>query len=139
MDIKKCRRCGKCCIEKPCFLSKDIPGNNGKCLALEKRDDIYSCGLYVNPSKYLNFGESPEFKRKVFSAGIGSLMGISTICEQNTADNLVRALFGDVPKELVEFLLWEKTCFPSGHTSIIRAQLLEALIERNLELISNED
>jgi hypothetical protein len=135
--ILKCKRCGECCIKRPCFLSKEIPGNTGKCLALKKSDDIYSCGLYVNPSEYLDFGESPKFKCKIFSAGIRSLMGFSTICEKNSAEDLVLSLFGDVPKELVEFLLWEKTCFPSGQTSIIRAQLLEALTERNLELISN--
>lgn len=138
MKIKKCNRCGKCCIEKPCFLSKDIPGNNGICLALEKSGGKHSCGLYVNPEKYLDFGESSEFKRKVFSAGIGSLMGTSTICEENEVGNLVRSLFGDVPKKMIEFLLWEKTSFPTGQTSIIRAQLLEALIERNIEELYHE-
>lgn len=132
ITIKKCTRCGECCIENPCFLSRQLLINSGNCSALEKDGGQYSCGLYLKPTKYLDLGEHAAWKDKLFSEIIKNLMGIGKICEKNSPRELVKSIFGDIPDELVEFLLWEKTALPTVQTAQLRDQLVDALIEGNI-------
>lgn len=133
MELIKCTRCGECCKNNPCFLSKRILNDNGKCSALENSDGKYSCVLYLKPTKYLDLGDSVDWKDELFSKIVGNLMGIGKICEKSSPKDLVKSIFGDVPDELVEFILNEKTAFPFGQTALIREQLLDALIEGNIK------
>ncbi len=131
--ITKCTRCGECCIENPCFLSKRILSDNGKCSALEKNGDEYSCGLYLKPTKYLDLGDRVDWKDEMFSKIVGNLMGIGKICEKNSLKDVVKSIFGDIPDEVAEFLLWEKTAFPMAQTAQLREQLIDFLIQDNIE------
>lgn len=130
--IAKCIRCGECCLNNPCFLSKRILSDNRKCSALEEKDGKYSCGLYTDPIKYLDLGEKADWKKELFSKIVANLMGIGKICEKNSPKDLVKSIFGNIPEEAIEFILWERTAFPMAQTAILREQLIDVLIEGNI-------
>lgn len=128
--MEKCKRCGKCCIDIPCFLSKEILKDNGKCSALEFNDNQYSCGLCIEPSKYIDLGPSASWKDKYFSEMIKNLMGVGTFCDsKHSPIDLVKSIIHGVSDEIAECILWERTVYPMGQTSIIRKQLTDFLIE----------
>jgi hypothetical protein len=128
-EIKKCIRCGECCIKNPCFLSKNIlKDSNGKCSALENDNGKYSCGLYHKPTKYIDLGKPEHWKDAYFSETIKNLMGIGTICEKSSPVDLVRSIFGDISEEEAGCTLWNETAFPMVQASLLRNQLKELFI-----------
>ncbi len=87
--MKLCSRCGDCCSKIMCgighavFTDGEEPtleDNYDICPALEKDGEIFSCGLVVHPSKYLNLGENAEWKDEWMSMFIGGMLGIELGC-----------------------------------------------------------
>lgn len=53
---RKCIHCGKCCSSMPCGIALSMIGDYRPCIALEKYNDKYYCGLMLHPRKYFNLG-----------------------------------------------------------------------------------
>lgn len=131
--MKRCKRCGDCCTKNPCFISRKVLNTGKKCPALEVVDGKHSCGLYSNPSKYVDLGEPNQWKFEYFSVAIRTLMGIGTICEKNSALDLTKSVFPGISDDAAEYILWNKTAFPMAQTSILREQLIDLLINGDRE------
>lgn len=125
----KCRRCGKCCLKSPCFLSRDILGNKEKCKALEKTNGNYTCGLVREPSKYIDLGLKATWKDSIFRTAFSDLLGIGTYCDSDTKfTHIAKDIFGDISDELVDALLWSCTSYPDAPPSKIIKQLKDAYV-----------
>jgi hypothetical protein len=54
--MKYCIHCGKCCKAIPCAIGLTLLGDHRPCLALEKYDNKFLCGLVLHPQNYLKLG-----------------------------------------------------------------------------------
>lgn len=129
-DIIQCKRCGKCCLKSPCFLSREILKNKDKCKALEKDGEVYTCGLVRKPSDYLDLGEKAGWKDRYLRDTFSQLLGIGKYCDSDMKfDDIIRDIFGNISDEITETLLWSCTAFPMAPPSTIIQQLKDSYVE----------
>ena len=78
--MKMCTRCGHCCSQIKCGVGAAVFGKTKGCPALESSGDLFSCGLVINPSKYVDLGEHAAWKGEWFSKMVRGMLGIELGC-----------------------------------------------------------
>lgn len=75
-----CKRCGDCCSKIPCGIGFVIFGDQRPCPALENENGVFSCGLVINASKYIDLGVHSIWKNIWFGKMVSGMIGISLGC-----------------------------------------------------------
>ena len=82
-----CVRCGRCCLAEPCDLATEFLGSDGACSALEQEaDGLYSCGLVLHPSRYLDMGQAATWKDEMLVGWFRLLLGIGIGCDSTSGE-----------------------------------------------------